>query len=188
MSVSGDGTKGIWAAGPGLLSRFEPHTGQFHNYPLPIDDTHMIHEDRTGDVWIAADNGLFRFDHTAETFTFYTEGVLGTSVMGIVEDNAGYLWLSTNRGLARFDVGTETFRAYDVNDGVGGNEFHAGAAWKGADGRLFFGGKHGLTAFSPDQIQDSPYHSPVVLTDMRVFNEPVRIGEYPMAAPADLGH
>ncbi len=176
-SVSGDGAKGIWAAGPRLLSRFEPHTGQFHNYPAPIDEVHMIHEDRTGDVWIAAGNGLFRFDHTAETFALYTKGIPGTSVMGILEDNAGALWLSTTRGLVGFDIGAETFRAYDIDDGVGGNEFHAGAAWKGADGRLFFGGKHGLTAFYPDRIKDNPYRPPVVLTELRLFNEPVPIGE-----------
>lgn len=178
-SVYRDTTGRIWAAGPSMLSRFDPLTGQFHNYPVSIDEAHAFHEDRVGYIWLAARNGLFRFDRAAETFTTYTErdGLPGTTVMGILEDDTGHLWLSTTKGIAKFDPDTETFHKYDVGDGIGGNEFLAGAAWKEVDGRLFFGGKHGVTAFYPDQITDNAYKPPIVLTELRVHNIPVQVGE-----------
>ncbi|MCP4405067.1 MAG: hypothetical protein GY801_48170, partial [bacterium] len=175
----------IWAAGPTMLSRFDPNAGRFQNYSAEVLNANAIHEDRGGDLWLATINGLFRFDRDAETFRSYTErdGLPANSVTGILADDAspageeGHLWLSTNKGLARFDLRTETFRRYDADDGIGGNQFLAGAAWKEADGRLFFGGKHGLTAFYPDQIRDNPYKPPIVLTELRVNNIPVAIGQ-----------
>ncbi len=169
---------GFWASGIGGLSRFDPQTERFRNYESSFHETSALYEDRAGHVWLATDSGLFRFQPATEIFTVYTEehGLPGRAVRAILEDDAGHLWISTNQGLARFDPDAETFRRYDAHDGIGGNEFLAGAAWKAADGRLVFGGKHGLTAFRPDQIQDNAYQPPVVLTELRLFNQPITPG------------
>jgi signal transduction histidine kinase/DNA-binding NarL/FixJ family response regulator len=42
---------------------------------------------------------------------------------------------------------------------------------------MFFGGIGGLTAFFPEQIHANEYKPPVVLTDIRLFNDPVPVGE-----------
>jgi PAS domain S-box-containing protein len=70
---------------------------------------------------------------------------------------------------------------FSAADGLGGNAFNPGAAWQAPDGapdagRMYFGGAHGLTAFYPDQITLSDYQPPVVLTELRLANEPVSPG------------
>ncbi len=82
----------------------------------------------------------------------------------------------TEHGLFRFDPRSETFHHYDLDDGLGGNRFMYATSWQAADGRMYFGGPHGVTAFYPDQITDNAYQPPVVLTELSLFNEPVAVG------------
>jgi signal transduction histidine kinase len=84
--------------------------------------------------------------------------------------------VSTVKGLSRFDPKTETFRNYDMFDGLQGNEFSFDSRAKAADGRLFFGGTDGLSAFYPDKLVQNPTPPPVVLTEFDLFNRPVTIG------------
>ncbi|MBZ4659349.1 MAG: response regulator receiver protein, partial [Desulfacinum sp.] len=42
---------------------------------------------------------------------------------------------------------------------------------------LLFGGIRGFNAFFPERIRENPYKPPVVLTDLLIFNRPVRIGD-----------
>ena len=41
---------------------------------------------------------------------------------------------------------------------------------------MWFGTINGLTSFYPDRISVNPYVPPVVLTDLLLFNKPVRRG------------
>jgi signal transduction histidine kinase len=97
-------------------------------------------------------------------------------VVGVLGDAQGNVWVSTIKGLSRFDPRTETFRNYDVFDGLQGNEFSLHCRAKAPDGRLFFAGVNGLSAFYPDKLADNPTPPPVVLTEFELFNKPVKIG------------
>jgi hypothetical protein len=61
-------------------------------------------------------------------------------------------------------------------DGLQGNEFSWHCHAKAPDGRLFFGGTDGLSAFYPDKLAHNPTPPPVVLTEFDLFNKPVKIG------------
>jgi PAS domain S-box-containing protein len=185
-TLYGDRDGAIWLGySTGGISRLDPNTGTFRHYVPDPNDPPSIPEawivsmvqDRDGILWLASWRGLIRFDPLAETFRTYTEkdGLLSAHIAAIQQDQSGALWLATSRGLSRFDPQTETFRTYDVDDGVGSTEFSR-ASWQSADGRLFFGGDEGLTAFYPDQIADDVYRPPVVLTTFYLFHEPVAIG------------
>jgi len=97
--------------------------------------------------------------------------------MGILEDEKGNLWLSTFRGLSRFNPENETFTNYTPDDGLQSWEFNSTVAFKSKDGRMFFGGANGFNAFYPDQIKDNPYLPPVVVTDFKIFNQSLSIGD-----------
>ena len=79
------------------------------------------------------------------------------------------MWISTSKGLSRFNPRTGAVRNYDVSDGLQGNDFVWGSAFKSQDGELFFGGTNGLTAFYPSQIVDNPHIPPVVITLSQKF-------------------
>ncbi len=179
QAIYGDTTGELWLASVRTLSRFDQPSDRFHNYQTPYESANDLYKDPNGALWIAADDGLYRFEPGPERFTRYTdqEGLPANGVMAILADRMGNLWLSTRKGLSRFDPRVENFRNYDVDDGLQGNEFLVGSAWQMADGRMIFGGEQGLTAFYPDQISDNPYQPPLVLTEARLFNEPLPIGE-----------
>jgi PAS domain S-box-containing protein len=138
-----------------------------------------IHEDWAGTLWVGAMDGLYRCNRQNGTFTRYTEsqGLASSSIQGILEDKGGRLWLSTKKGISRFDPRTETFRNYDVSDGLQGDEFSESCYFQGPDGEIFFGGSNGFNAFFPENVRESPYVPPVVITSFKIFNKPVPIGD-----------
>ncbi|MFZ0548758.1 MAG: ATP-binding protein, partial [Candidatus Promineifilaceae bacterium] len=182
-----DETGTVWIGGPGLLSRFDPQTGQYDNYTHdPNDPTSMsngqptgVHQGNDGSFWISTESGLLHLDPETETFTRYTEsdGLPSDAVLSILPDEQGYLWLSTYHGLSRFDPGTETFRNFDKEDGLLFDEFISGSAFLAPDGQLFFGGRGGLVSFYPTEIYQNSYQPPVVLTQLRLDNTPVFVGD-----------
>ena len=175
----------IWAGGDGGgLSRFNPATDTFTNYKtgtsnLSSDTINDIYEDSRGTLWIGTNNGLNRFDTTTETFTVYAKkhGLPGNQIMGMVEDDQGSLWITTNKGISKYDPGLNTFRNYDERDGLQGNQFSRQSAYKTRDGTLFVGGSNGFNMFTPNTLTDNSLIPPIVLTDFRIFNHPVEIGE-----------
>jgi signal transduction histidine kinase/DNA-binding response OmpR family regulator/streptogramin lyase len=149
------------------------------NYP-ELNRNISIHESHYGAdtaLWIGTYSGLNKFDRKSEKFINYTvkDGLPNDVINGILEDSYGNLWLSTNNGLSKFNPRTETFRNYDVNDGLLSNQFTPGAYFINKDGEMFFGSAKGLIAFYPDRLTDNPHIPEVVITDFKIFNEPVAI-------------
>jgi DNA-binding NarL/FixJ family response regulator/signal transduction histidine kinase/ligand-binding sensor domain-containing protein len=178
-TLSGDRQGEIWLGYQnGALSRFDPQTETFRHYFFELGRIDVIYQDQAGLLWLASQDGLAHFEPTTETVRHYTrkDGLSDDFVVGILEDRTGNLWLSTKQGLSKFDPQAEQFHNYDLADGLSDNEFSRGAAWQTPDGRLFFGGRNGLTGFDPAQINHNPYQPPVLLTEFRLFNQPVRPG------------
>ncbi len=138
------------------------------------------HPDMPGVIWVGTySGGLSRLEVETETFRYFTEqnsGLSTNTVIGILGGNDGNLWLGTHKGLVRLDPVQETFRTFDVDRGLQSREFNFGAAFRSADGELFFGGINGLNAFYPGRIVGDPSPPAVVLTDFKLFNTSVDIG------------
>ena len=152
---------------------------------LSNSQVNFIHETPDGILWLATEGGLTKFDTLTEKFTRYTElnGLPNNVVQGILQDDQGNLWLSTNWCLSKFNIEAETFRNYDVNDGLQGNGFNRRGCYKNTKGEMLFGGLNGFNIFHPDSIRDDLYNPPVVLTDFRLFNKSVRMGESHLQQP-----
>jgi signal transduction histidine kinase/ligand-binding sensor domain-containing protein/ActR/RegA family two-component response regulator len=136
-------------------------------------------EDKRGGIWVGTSSGLNRIDQASGAMLRFTErdGLPNNTIYGIQEDASGNIWVSTNFGLNRLDPQTMTFDHYRAKDGVQSNEFNMGAVHRGRSGRLYFGGINGFNVFYPEQIRNNPYVPPVVITDLRLFNRSVPIGE-----------
>ena len=94
----------------------------------------------------------------------------------ILADDAGNLWIG-GTGLYRFTPATHRYLRYDVADGLQSNAFKVGAAARGADGTLYFGGINGINYFQPSEIQVNPVAPVVQITGLRVNNKPVEVGD-----------
>lgn len=175
---------GTWDAG---LNIFNPTTGtamridsdKTASKSLGADTVWDIVEDPNGNVWIGTagaglaiiskeniENGVFEFERISRY-----EGLPSNTVFGILQDNTGYLWVSTNRGISKVNIETKELLNYDSSHGLQGNEFNSGAFHKARDGKMYFGGTNGVTAFYPDEIAPNQHIPPVVLTKFQKLNE-----------------
>ena len=81
--------------------------GKFFKYPLPnLDNVFIItmYEDRSGELWIGTDIGLFRVNRLKGKRTRrYTtgNGLSSDYIISIREDSEGNLWVGTKQGLNR---------------------------------------------------------------------------------------
>ena len=136
-----------------------------------------IFESRDGNIWIGTGEGLICMDRATRSRKLYTEndGLACNSVSSILEDNDGKLWISTLNGLSCLDKDSGTFRNFHQYDGLQENEFNVRAAYRADNGRLYFGGINGLTAFYPQYVERSEKSvPPLYLSRLSVMNEVVR--------------
>lgn len=138
-----------------------------------------IFESKNGDFWVGTAAGLNKFERDNETFKAYTvkDGLPDNVIFGILEDNNGNLWLGTHGGISKFNPVDETFKNYSYKDGLQDNVFNPDAFCKTNSGYMYFGGPNGITAFHPDSIIDNNYQPKIMLTDFKILNKTVQIGE-----------
>lgn len=134
-----------------------------------------MHQSKDGTIWIGTlANGLFRYDLEANNLE-HISGAPCLDITAIEEDEAGNLWVSTQYGLGKYDRQTKDFTNWFADDGIGGNQFYDRASCQLSDGRIVFGGTHGLTVFDPEyvtQIRDIPLY----FEDLKIHNVLIRPG------------
>lgn len=147
----------------------------YENNSLPGNVVYCIAEDRKSNLWIGTTEGLAYFDRESERSVIYTtaNGLASNVIRGLLEDDNGNIWLSTHSGISKFIVEDQKFINYYGSDGLQGNEFSLGAAFKAADGEMFFGGINGVTSFKPAEINDQRIPPDVYLTSLSVMDKPV---------------
>jgi len=179
----------LWAGttnGINILN-LKTETFRYYNYD-PKDSTSISHpnvmhfyEDKSGYVWVATyGGGLNRFDPKAQKFLRFTQensDLPNNGVYGILPDENGNLWISNNSGITKFNPNTYQFRNYTVDDGLQSEEFNGGAYYKAQDGEMFFGGIKGYNSFYPSEVMDNKFIPAIVLTDIKIFNESIKVGE-----------
>ncbi len=145
-----------------------------------------IKEDKQGRIWLGTLGGLNYFNKSTKKFISYTteDGLPHNSVLGILIDDNGNLWLSTQNGICNAIIEGEperniklTFRTYGEGDGLQGRRFNKNANYKTRLGELIFGGAKGFNIFKPAQIKLNKISPRVFLTDFKIYNKRINVGE-----------
>ena len=166
------------------LDLFDRKTNTFTHYKHTssrnsISNNTVINilEDHAGNIWLCTFDGLNLFNPATKSFTHFTtrDGLASNFTHAILEDNQYNLWISTNNGLSRFNPKTRIFKNFSVEDGLQGPEFKPHSSLKSSTGELFFGGLNGFNTFYPDQIKETHYNAPLVLTGFQIFNRNVPV-------------
>ncbi len=148
------------------------------NGKLNSDYANCIYKDIEGRIWVGTGgSGLSLYDAVEDAFLPVHKlwNLPGDAVTNIQSDKKGDLWLGTNAGLLRLtvprDLQNVTYCLYTTSDGLQDNIFNRGASFVASDGEMFFGGHRGYNSFYPDQQNEQVFSSPVVITDIKVFNQ-----------------
>lgn len=167
-------SKGLGEMDPnGSIRSIRWHGDQAH--PLPAEDFRHIHEDSAGIFWVStATHGLLRWDRSTNEVRTITQGdgLPSNSIYAVYPDKRGLLWMPTDNGIAQFDPNTGLIRSFTTRDGIAHSEFNRWSHTQGPDGRLYFGGLNGITAFHPDDLVHipRPERAPLVINTLNQFD------------------
>jgi ligand-binding sensor domain-containing protein/signal transduction histidine kinase len=175
----------IWVGSTGGISVFDTTTRSFSNYnsnnlDMESDVINSIFQDSKGNMWIGtASGGLSQLDPATKKLVTYTtyDGLPDNTINSIIEDQKGYLWISTNNGISRFDPVKKVFKNSNLDNGIQSNEFSQGAGIRTSKGEILFGGVNGFNVVDPNNLVENKKIPPVVITDFKLFNKPVTVGE-----------
>lgn len=153
-----------------------------------------VYKDAQGRIWVGTGgSGLNLYDAANDTFlpVHVLWNLPGDAIVSIQSDKQGELWLGTNIGLLRLtvpdDLQNVTYRLYTTADGLQDNIFNRGASCVASDGEMFFGGHRGYNSFYPDQQEEQVFSFPVIITNIKVFNQTwASLTEKERAAMSDL--
>ncbi len=174
----------IWTKTPQINSRRPAENRLF--MPNELDETQLtsgtitvLFEDSKGKIWVGTTNGLhLMLDREKGIFKRFgkSSGFPDASIAAILEDANGKLWVSTNAGISLFDPeGGIVERNFNYTDGLPGNQFNAGVAFKNKRGEMFFGSTKGLCAFHPDSLGKNTFQPRAVITHVFADGKPIKI-------------
>ena len=180
IAITEDRSGALWAGNSHQLIRIDTSDRLSIVYEIgkPV---RSIYEDSKGRFWIGTEGkGLLLFDRKkGQVVSQYSDadGLCNNAVLNILEDGKGHLWLSTFNGLCRFDPEPEIFKNFYRGDGLQSNQFLYSAAIKLRSGELAFGGINGFNLFYPDSIRPRSYQPPLLLTGLRIDNQPLSMDD-----------
>ncbi|TKG95495.1 hybrid sensor histidine kinase/response regulator [Puteibacter caeruleilacunae] len=116
-------------------------------------------------------SGYRLVDYTKE------DGFSDDYINSILTDSENNIWLSTNTGISQLDAINGEIRNYSASDGIDRAGFNEGVGCKSKHGILYFGGKSGVTYFTPSEIFENEYAPNIVITDFKILNNEVPISE-----------
>jgi len=190
----------IWIGTESGLDRFDRGAGTFTHYRHdPSDPASLRHsrvynllETRAGALWVGTAGGLHRMESDAGGGRFRFVPFAGEQPappIGVVlEDDDGILWASTTAGIVRVDPASGRTKGYTAKDGLIDGSYFVGSGWRGADGRLHFGGMNGMTSFQPREVRDNPFAPTVAITDLSVLNHSLGVPDLAARKAVTLSH
>ncbi|HET9504633.1 MAG TPA: two-component regulator propeller domain-containing protein [Hymenobacter sp.] len=143
----------------------------------PIKLTAMLQSalllDRENRLWLSGIGFVAEADTTGRVRHLYTaaNGLRTDQTFDLAEDARGHIWLATDGPLHELNPATGTFRYYDQGSGLLPITVYQ-VFTRNRQGELFLGGTGGFNYFRPAQLRRPAPAPPVVLTEVRVNNQP----------------
>ena len=172
----------------GTFTPFEPATPLAPNQKM----VYAIHEDEDDTLWFGTLGGLIRYaDGTTQVFNV-EDGLFDGTAYAILEDDDGFLWMSCNRGVfrvAKQDLADHVAGIIDQipsdsfghADGMPNSECNGGshpAAFRTADGRLWFPTVDGLASVDPRDMRRNEVAPPVQIESVQIDGQSVDPNAY----------
>ncbi len=189
-AIAQDNSGGLWLGtyGAGLFY-YQPNTEEIKHFAFDRVNSGMLNcniiysllfDEKKNHLWIGGsqNGGLNMLDLNNLTFTIFdhNNGLANNNIHAIEKDSRGRLWISTNSGISLFDPASKEFTNYNKLDGVQEKEFSNGSVLKSSFHNIIcFGGSAGLNYFTPDDIEKYDDETPILITELKIFNEKVSV-------------
>jgi signal transduction histidine kinase len=185
-----DGRGPLWIATLGGLTRFD--NGKFTTLTtrdgLSSNVITALHSSADGTLWIGTNQGGLNRLRGGKITGFPTETThLPESIYAILEDAEGNLWLSSKTGI--YSVAIQALNdyadhrsasievtGYGTADGMKIGEGSSGghpAAWRLANGEMWFATLKGIVAVDPAHLSRNAIPPPVVIEQVLIDDQPV---------------
>lgn len=116
-------------------------------------------------VWIGTrSDGVWTYEAKTGVLS-HLEGLSCEEIASIQCSTDGDAWLATLSGLNYIHDGQ--ISVYHADDGTGGDQYSPQASLSLPDGRMLFGGNHGITLFNPS-VEFTFYKAPLYFEDLNI--------------------
>lgn len=104
-----------------------------------------IIQDKKGNIWVAAFDGIFRYD--GKSFTNMTSKVTSSRFFSVLEDRKGNYWFGTvgGDGTGVYYYDGKSFQNFTTKDGLLNNE--VGSIYEDKKGNIWFGVSGGVSCY-----------------------------------------
>ncbi|MEO6282044.1 MAG: two-component regulator propeller domain-containing protein [Dyadobacter sp.] len=131
---------------------------------VPKTITRTIKQDSKGNIWIAAFDGIFRYD--GKSFANITSKVSSAPFFSVLEDKKGNFWFSTiGSGVYYYEpprsvvngAVAESFRNFTTKDGLSNNEVTG--IYEDKAGDIWFATEDGVSRYDPGQADGKSFRN-----------------------------
>ncbi len=145
----------LWAATQsGTILRYDPK-GALQKISIPENYIRTIVEDGMQHIWVGSESGIFIYDSEGKLLRHLSRqsGLLNDRIYALLpaDKTRSSYFASTNFGLS-FISAEGAIKNYPRELGLQENEFNTLSCARSVEGRLFFGGINGITAFYPAEL------------------------------------
>lgn len=179
----------IWIATYRGIYKYYPAENYIENIKIKNNtgDVFFTHgilsltQDKQNNIWIGTfGNGIYKLNYPPEngSYAYKKFSLPNNYVFALQFDSNGNLWVSTRNGIAKFNSAANTFEPFTNYEGVEFKEFLDGSFYNGTDGNLYFCSMQGLLEFNPSKIKVNYSEPGIEITQLKIFNKPVKFGTY----------
>ena len=127
-----------------------------------------------GNIWLATDKGLCRFNITESSFSFIETGLF-SSAISVVSDRSGRVWVGTDTHLYAYLIESNIFAMFGESDGAKPNEFLSQPRLLSNSGDILMGGVQGLLHIESTYSIDTSEEPALALSGLVVDQNPIDI-------------
>src|SRR5690606_10917538 len=142
-------------------------------------------QDRQQNLWVGTYNGLHKIAKDTRELTSYTtnNGLSSNVISGLGEDKQGNIWCSNFNGINYVNPTDNKIVNYYTGDGLVDSSYNISVYHPDGEGKIYYGGKQGVTSFFPKQIHIAAYTHPVFITNLYVRNQSIKPGDLSGGTP-----
>ena len=190
ISMYEDRSGNLWVGAIyGGLNRMVGRSGKFQRF-LRNEEANCLLQDSDGILWVGTKSGLYRSNRALTGFSPFTDSTDEQTghieVRGLLEDHQKTLWVYGSADISRLNRQRNHLSlSIPFRGQQSANDHYASSkSTQSRQGKLFFAAGNGYYAFFPSLLSRKAKAPQVILSALRINNEPVVPGpQSPLKAP-----